>query len=275
MPKPLGLTLMGVINVTPDSFSDGGAFFDPAKAIAQGRRLLAEGARILDIGGESTRPGARPLPADEEQRRILPVITALAADAAAQAALISVDTRNASTMRAAVAAGARIVNDISALTHDPDSLSVVRDQRCAVILMHMQGTPETMQEAPAYDDVVEEVYQWLKARAEIAIEGGIGRDKILVDPGIGFGKTVDHNLLLLRNLKRFKDLGFPLVLGVSRKGFIGMLSAPDTTPLEAKNRLAGSLAAGLFGSLQGVDILRVHDVAETAQALRMWQSLAG
>jgi dihydropteroate synthase len=262
---------MGIINVTPDSFSDGGEFFDPAVAIAHGHKLLEDGAGILDIGGESTRPGSLPLPAEEEQRRVLPVIAALAPDASAQGALISIDTRNASTMARALAAGASMINDISALTHDPASASVVRDQGAAVILMHMQGTPETMQQAPAYDDVVEEVYQWLKTRAEVAIESGIGRDKILIDPGIGFGKTVQHNLLLLRTLRRFKDLGFPLVLGVSRKGFIGQLSRQEP----AMDRLAGSLAAGLFGYLQGANILRVHDVRDTAQALRVWQSLAG
>lgn len=260
-------TLMGIVNVTPDSFSDGGQYYDPQKAVAHGRRLVAEGAKILDIGGESTRPGAAPVAPEEEQARVIPVLEGLR-DCGA---LLSVDTRNASTMAAALKAGAGLINDISALTHDPDALAVVADSGCLVCLMHMQGDPKTMQDAPAYKDVLDEVYGYLEGRIEASEKAGVTRDRLFLDPGIGFGKTLEHNLILLKNLEKFSDLGVPLLLGASRKRFIEAL-CPGA---DAGNRLGGSLAACIAAYAQGVRYFRVHDVAETAQALTVYSHISG
>jgi len=258
--------VMGIVNVTPDSFSDGGRFLGAEAAIAQGCRLIDEGADLVDVGGESTRPGAHPVAPEEEQARILPVIRALVE----AGTVVSVDTRNAATMRAALGAGARIVNDVSALTHDPGALDAVAESTAGVVLMHMQGTPETMQEDPRYGDVVDEVAAHLAARVEACRRAGIPDARIAVDPGIGFGKTVEHNLSLLAGLGALRALGVAVLVGVSRKGFIGRLGGGAA----ADRRLAGSLAAGLAAAARGADILRVHDVAETVQALSVWQAIA-
>jgi len=257
--------LMGVVNVTPDSFSDGGDHADAAAAIAHGRALLQAGADILDIGGESTRPGADPVSPAEEQARILPVVAALAA----AGAVVSVDTRHAATMAAALDAGARIVNDVTALAGDPASLSLVAHRGCPVVLMHMQGRPQTMQQDPAYGDVALDVYDFLAERVEACEAAGIPRDLIALDYGIGFGKTVAHNVDLLHQTGLFQALGCPLLVGVSRKRFIGALSRQEAP----RDRLPGSLAAGLAALGQGAQILRVHDVAETAQARAVWTAI--
>ena len=257
---------MGVVNVTPDSFSDGGRFLDPAAAVAQARRLLAEGADALDIGGESTRPGAAPVSEAEEAARILPVIAAIRAESDVP---ISVDTIKPAVARQAVAAGATIWNDITALDA-PESLATAADLGCRVVLMHMQGTPRTMQVQPRYEDVVGEVEAFLAARAEAAIGAGVRPGAIWLDPGIGFGKTLAHNLALLANLDRLARLGFPILLGVSRKSFI---KAIDPSATEASDRLGGSLAAGLWGVRAGVAAVRVHEVRETVQALKMWSAI--
>ncbi|MSO70507.1 MAG: dihydropteroate synthase [Alphaproteobacteria bacterium] len=256
--------LMGVINVTSDSFSDGGDCATSEAAITHGRVLRAAGAAILDIGGESTRPGAEPVAEDEELRRVLPVVQALAADGP-----VSIDTRRAGVMRAARKAGASIVNDITALS-GPGSLAAVAETGASVVLMHMQGEPRTMQREPVYADVVGEVYAFLAGRIDACIEAGISHDRIAIDPGIGFGKTLAHNSELLRRLSVFQGLGCPVVLGVSRKSFIERIAGMATPP---KARLPGSLAAALAGVAAGVKILRVHDVAETKQALAVWRAI--
>lgn len=258
--------IMGILNLTPDSFSDGGRLTDPGAAVAAAR-AMARDADILDIGGESTRPGADPVPVAEEIARTAPVIRAIRD--AGIATPISIDTRNAATARAALAAGADMVNDVSALTHDPEMAGVVAGAGVPVCLMHAQGDPRSMQADPRYDDVVAEVLDALQARIAAAEGAGIARDRIVIDPGIGFGKTLEHNLTLLRWLSVFHDLGLPVLLGASRKRFIGTLTGVDV-PAE---RLAGSLAVALHGAGQGVHVLRVHDVAQTRQALTMWQAL--
>ena len=255
--------VMGIVNVTPDSFSDGGRFASCDAAIAHARTLVAQGADILDIGGESTRPGARPVSQDEEIARVAPVIAAICADSAIP---ISIDTMKPAVARAAVAAGATMWNDVTALGFAPDSLATAAELGCDVVLMHMRGEPRTMQDAPRYDDVVAEVAAYLSGRAEAAIAAGVSRDKIWLDPGIGFGKTLAHNLALLAGLPAIVALGFPVLLGVSRKGFI---RAIDPAATEASDRLGGSLAAGLIGADAGAAALRVHDVRETVQALAM------
>jgi dihydropteroate synthase len=256
---------MGIVNATPDSFSDSGHHFDPAAAIAHGEAMIRAGAAFIDVGGESTRPGAEPVAVEEEIRRVVPVIASIRVMAEVAGKTISIDTRNARTMQAALDAGATMINDVSALSHDPDSLAVAARAAGPVVLMHMQGEPPTMQAAPAYDDVVLDVYDALGARIAAAEAAGIGRSRIVVDPGIGFGKTVEHNLALLSQLSLFHGLGVPLLVGASRKGFIGKLSAGEP----AGQRLGGSLAAGLAAIGQGARIVRVHDVAETLQALRV------
>jgi dihydropteroate synthase len=256
---------MGVVNVTPDSFSDGGRFFDPAAAVSHGRELLAAGADILDIGGESTRPHAEPVSEADELGRVLPVIEALAAEGAR----ISVDTLKPGVARAAVRAGASIWNDVAAL-RGQDAPAIAADLGCEVMLMHMKGEPRTMQDNPVYDDVVGEVCGFLAERAEAAIAAGVAREKIWLDPGIGFGKTVAHNLTLLANLDRLVALGYPAILGVSRKRFIRAL---DPHPDSEANRLGGSLAAALAGAAAGVQCVRVHDVRETVQALTVWRAI--
>jgi dihydropteroate synthase len=264
-----GLTLdrplvMGVINVTPDSFSDGGVLLDHAAAIAAGHAMLEAGADLLDIGGESTRPGAEPVPPEEECRRILPVIRQLA-----KAAPISVDTRNAATMLAALEAGAEIVNDISALRHDPAAVRVLARSEASIVLMHMLGDdPRTMQADPRYEDVALDVAQFLAERVAWTERHGIPRSRVAIDPGIGFGKRLPHNLALIDRLPLLANLGCPVVVGASRKRFIGEIAGVQ----HAAQRLAGSLAAALAAAQRGAAILRVHDVAETAQALRVMQA---
>ncbi|RMD65096.1 MAG: dihydropteroate synthase, partial [Alphaproteobacteria bacterium] len=269
-PPFAGLTLdrprlMAIINVTPDSFSDGGDRFDPDRAIADGLAMREAGADILDVGGESTRPGAAPVAPEEELRRTIPVVRALAE----AGALVSIDTRRARVMAAAIEAGARIVNDVTALAGDPDSLRVVAESGVSVVLMHMQGEPRTMQADPTYADAALDVYDALAARVAACREAGIEPARIAVDPGIGFGKTVAHNLEILRALALYHGLGCALLLGVSRKSFIARL-AYDEPP---KQRFPGSLAAALAGLARGVQILRVHDVAWTRQALAVWQTI--
>lgn len=259
--------VMGVINVTPDSFSDGGDAFNRDAAVDRGLRLLDEGADILDIGGESTRPGATPVSVRQELDRVVPVIERLASGGVP----ISVDTRHAAVMAEAMKAGARIINDVSALTTDADSLKIAAESGADVVLMHMAGTPETMQENPGYEAVVDDVRDYLEVRVNACLAAGIVKEKIAVDPGIGFGKTLEHNLALIRHLDRFQTLGCPVLLGVSRKSFIGAMVGVD----EPRERMPGSVAAGLYGVLRGARILRVHDVAETLQAVAVWIAIAG
>jgi dihydropteroate synthase len=253
--------IMGVINVTPDSFSDGGRFLEPAAALIQARALIADGADILDIGGESTRPGAAPVSEAEEIARVVRAIATIRAETDTP---LSIDTMKPAVARAAAAAGATIWNDVSALTWSPDSPAVAAELGCQVVLMHMRGEPRTMQAAPHYDDVTAEVCGLLAERAEAAMAAGVARGAIWLDPGIGFGKTLAHNLTLLARMDCIVALGFPVLLGVSRKSF---LKAIDRTATEAEDRLGGSLAAALAGARAGVAGLRVHDVRETAQAL--------
>lgn len=259
--------LMGIVNVTPDSFSDAGRFLDPSAAIAQGRALAAAGCDILDVGGESTRPGAVPMPVAAELARVRPVIDGLR-DAGA---VLSVDTRRAAVIEAAAAAGAAIVNDVSALESEPEAPVAVARLGLSTVLMHMQGKPATMQVAPAYDDVRLDVHDYLAARIAACEAAGITRSHLAVDPGIGFGKTVAHNVALLRGLGILHGLGCPIVVGVSRKSFIGRIAGET----EAARRFPGSLAAGLWALGQGAQILRVHDGAETAQAVAVWCRIAG
>jgi dihydropteroate synthase len=258
---------MGIVNVTPDSFSDGGRWLDAGAAIAHGLQLEAEGADLLDIGGESTRPGADPVELDEELRRVIPVIAGLARQVRIP---ISIDTRNGEVMRRAADAGARIINDVAALAHDADAVRVAAETGLPVVLMHAQGDPRTMQLDPRYDDVVLDVYDWLEARVAACEAAGIGRERIVVDPGIGFGKTVEHNLALLGSLGILHGLGCPILLGASRKSFIGRLVGGVPAP----ERVPGSVAAALLGAAQGVQVLRVHDVAATRQALAVWEAAA-
>ncbi len=257
--------LFGVINVTPDSFSDGAEALVLGDALKRGRAILDDGADILDVGGESTRPGAEPVSAEEELARVVPVVKGLAK----MGALVSIDTRRAVVMAAAIDAGAGIVNDVTALTGDEDSLGLVADRGVAVVLMHMQGEPGSMQDEPQYENAAEDVFGTLKARVEACEEAGIPRDRIAVDPGIGFGKTVDHNLEILNRLDIYGGLGLPVLLGVSRKSFIAKLSRGEAP----KERVPGSLAAVLAAWAQGVRMFRVHDVAETRQALAVAQAI--
>ncbi|MBO9559831.1 MAG: dihydropteroate synthase [Caulobacter sp.] len=260
-PRP---RVMGIVNVTPDSFSDGGRFFDPGAALDRARRLIDYGADILDIGGESTRPGATPVPVAEEIARVVPLIEAIRA---ASDVAISIDTMKPAVARAAVAAGATIWNDVAALRFIPNAPEVAAELGCEVVLMHMLGEPGTMQDDPRYDDVVAEVEAFLLARALTAMAAGVAREKIWLDPGIGFGKTPAHNLALLAALPRLKALGYPILLGASRKRFIAAL---DPLGADAGDRLGGSLAAHLHGAAAGVAAVRVHDVRETVQALTVW-----
>jgi dihydropteroate synthase len=250
--------LMGVVNVTPDSFSDGGAFEDPAAAIAHGRRLAAEGAAILDIGGESTRPGADPVPVEEELRRVIPVVEGLAG------ARISIDTMKLAVAKAAVEAGASYVNDVTAFRNDPDLAGFVADRGLDCCLMHMLGEPRTMQADPRYDDVVDDVKAFLLERMEAAVRAGVREERIQLDPGIGFGKTLEHNLELLRRLDELTELGRPLVIGTSRKSFLGKLTGRDVT-----ERVPGTIATCVLALERGASVFRVHDVAEVADALKV------
>ncbi len=258
--------VMGVVNVTPDSFSDGGQFLLPGAALTHAQILIEQGADILDIGAESTRPGSDPVSMEDEIARAIPLIAAIRAQSAIP---ISIDTMKPQVARAAVAAGATIWNDVTALTYSPEAPTVAAELGCEVMLMHMQGAPRTMQTEPHYDDVVVEVSAFLAARAETAVAAGVAREKIWLDPGIGFGKSLEHNLTLLAHLDEVVRLGFPVVLGVSRKSFIAAID-PGVSPA---HRLPGSLAAALAGVKAGVAALRVHDVAETVQALKVWRAI--
>lgn len=255
-------SLMGVVNVTPDSFSDGGQFSDAEAAIQNALQLAQDGADILDVGGESTRPGAEVVPETEELRRVIPVLKGLAGKTSAQ---LSIDTRKPKVAEAALEVGASIWNDVSALTYASDSLEMAASLECDIVLMHAQGDPKTMQDAPHYDDVVEEVYDFLAERIAACLRAGVSEDRLIVDPGIGFGKTLEHNLALLSNLDRFNGLGRPVLLGASRKRFIAALDRDGPTV----ERLGGSIAAVLAGFAGGASIFRVHDVAATRQALRI------
>ena len=258
---------MGIVNVTPDSFSDGGRLATVEASIAQGLRLVEQGADILDIGGESTRPGAEPVATEDEIARVLPVIEGLRA---AWAGPISIDTIKPEVARAAVAAGATMWNDVTALTHAPDSLPTAADLGCELVLMHMQGEPRTMQADPRYGDVVAEVADWLAARAAAAMAAGVAREQIWLDPGIGFGKTAAHNLALTVHLDRLAATGFPVLYGASRKRTI---QAIDPSAEDPGDRLGGSLALALAATRNGASIIRVHDVRETVQALKLQSAL--
>jgi len=260
--KPL---VMGILNVTPDSFSDAGQYATCSAAIAAGAAMLEAGADIIDVGGESTRPNAAAISVDTEIARIGPVIRALAA----AGATVSADTRNAATMAAALDAGAKIINDVSGLTHDQAAAPLIAARACPLVLMHMRGTPRTMDAEAHYDDLVAEVIAELLRRRETALAAGIAAQNIALDPGFGFAKLGGQNLALLRATSRFADLGHPLLVGVSRKRFIGTFGGEP----EPKKRLPGSIAAGLYAVSQGANILRVHDVAETVQALKIWREL--
>lgn len=260
--------IMGILNVTPDSFSDGGKFLGREPALMQAR-AMATTADIIDVGGESTRPGAAEVSADEETARTAPVIAALRD--AGIALPVSIDTRKAAVAQAALQAGAQIVNDVTAMVFDPAMSGTVAASGAPVILMHSVGDPQTMQDDPRYDDVLLDVYDALAARVAAAEQAGIARDRIAVDPGIGFGKTLEHNLALLRRLSLFHALGVPVLLGASRKRFIGTIGDED----QAARRMPGSLAVALAGVAQGMQMIRVHDVAETRQALRLWQASTG
>lgn len=259
-----GPRLMGIVNVTPDSFSDGGRLTDAEAAVSHAVRLAANGADIIDIGGESTRPGSDPVSIDEELARVLPVLE----QAREIEQLTSIDTRKSAIMRRAAACGVDIINDVSALSYDRESLKAAVETNMPVVLMHAKGDPKVMQDDPVYSDVTLEVFDYLKERISAAESAGIPRSKIVVDPGIGFGKTVEHNLELLGSLALLHGLGVPILLGVSRKRFIGALSG-EADPVK---RGPGSIAAALLGVSQGVQLLRVHDVAETRQALSIWRA---
>lgn len=259
--------LVGILNVTPDSFSDGGRFLDPQAAIEQGLRMQAEGADVIDVGGESTRPYSEPVAADAELARVVPVVRALSGRLSIP---ISIDTTKAVVARAALDAGAEIINDVSAMTVDPQMLPLAAGSGAAVCLMHMQGTPTTMQDQPAYRDVVTEVHAYLAARRDAALAAGVERQRIALDPGIGFGKTHQHNLTLLAHCGRFLDLGCPVLVGHSRKGFIGKVVAD-----KAADRTPGTIGVALALARQGVPMLRVHDVAAVRQALLLFDAAGG
>jgi dihydropteroate synthase len=257
--------LMGVVNVTPDSFSDGGQYLDPAAAVAHGEELVRDGAVILDVGGESTRPGAVEVDEAEELRRVEPVVRALAGGA-----IVSIDTSKLAVAEAAMDAGASIVNDVTAFQRDPEMAGLCAERGVGVVLMHMPGNPRTMQDDPRYDDVVEDVKAFLAARMEFAIGEGVAEERIWLDPGIGFGKTLEHNLELLRRLGELRELGRPLVIGTSRKSFIGKVDGSDV-----EDRIGGSIASSVLAAAAGADVLRVHDVAEMSQALAVARAVLG
>ncbi|WP_353472992.1 dihydropteroate synthase [Salipiger sp. H15] len=259
-----GTRIMGILNVTPDSFSDGGTDASTEDSIARARQMLADGAEILDIGGESTRPGAPEVPTEEEIARVVPVTAAL------KGVPISVDTRKAAVARAAAEAGATLINDVSGLVFDPEMTEFCASARLPVCVMHMRGTPETMAAETDYEDVLLDVYDFLERQVHALEHAGLPRGKIVVDPGIGFAKTLEQNLALLNGLSLFHGLGCAILLGVSRKGFIGRISGET----EAARRFPGSIAVALAGVAQGAQIIRVHDVAETRQALALWQAVA-
>lgn len=260
-----GPSVMGILNLTPDSFSDGGLNLDPEVAMETALMMMEQGAAIIDVGAESTRPGAKPVWEGDEIERIRPFAERIGRGGLPW----SVDTRKAAVMRFALEQGAAIINDVSALTYDPQSLTVAAASSCPVVLMHHQGDPQTMQDRPAYDDVLLDVFDWLEERVAACEAAGIERRRIILDPGIGFGKSVRHNLQLVNGLGLFHALGCPLLLGVSRKRFIGALSREEP----AEKRMPGSIALALEGAEQGVQLFRVHDVAETVQALKVWQGM--
>ncbi len=264
-----GLTplLMGIVNVTPDSFSDGGRFFAVDQAIDQAMRLAAEGAHLIDIGGESTRPYSTPVPPDEELRRVLPVIERLAHDLTIP---LSIDTSKAIVADSALSAGAEIINDITGLEGDSEMLAVARRQAAGVCVMHMQGNPQTMQDAPMYENVVEDIFEYLGQRAQKLLASGIDCARICLDPGIGFGKTHQHNLTLIANLSRYHALGFPLLAGHSRKGFVGKVLGDSSA-----DRTFGTLGASLAIARHGIQILRVHDIKATKEALELFAACGG
>jgi len=257
--------LMGVVNVTPDSFSDGGQYLDPAAAIRHGVELVGDGAVVLDVGGESTRPGAEPVGEDEELRRVEPVVDGLAG-----VATVSIDTSKAAVAAAAIDAGASIVNDVTALRGDPEMAGLCAERGVGVVLMHMPGDPRTMQDDPRYGDVVDAVKAFLAERLELAVSAGIEEERVWLDPGIGFGKTLEHNLELLRRLGELRELGRQLVIGTSRKSFIGRIDGSDVD-----DRIGGTIASSVLAAVEGADVLRVHDVAEMAQALRVATAVLG
>jgi dihydropteroate synthase len=257
------VSLMGVINVTPDSFSDGGLFLDSDAAIAHGRELVEQGADILDVGGESTRPGAEAVSPEEELARVVPVVEGLTG-------VVSIDTSKAVVAESAFDVGASIVNDVTALRHDPEIAGLCAERDAGLILMHMQGDPRTMQVNPTYDDVVDDVKAFLAGRLEVAVDAGVAEERIWLDPGIGFGKALEHNLELLRRLGELRELGRPLVVGTSRKSFIGKV---DGSPVGG--RLGGTIASSVLAAAEGADVLRVHDVAEAAQAIKMASAILG
>jgi dihydropteroate synthase len=257
--------LMGVVNVTPDSFSDGGRFLDPERAIEHGRQLIEQGADLLDVGGESTRPGAAAVSEAEELERVEPVVAGLAGTAT-----VSIDTSKAAVAEAALDAGASIVNDVTAMRGDPVIGPLCAEQGVGLVLMHMQGDPRTMQENPVYGDVVEDVKAFLAERLEAAVAAGVAEERVWLDPGIGFGKTLEHNLELLRRLRELRELGRPLVVGTSRKSFIGKVDGSAVG-----DRLGGTIASSVLATAEGADVLRVHDVAEVAQALKVAGAILG
>ncbi len=260
--------IMGILNVTPDSFSDGGDFIAPDAAVAHARDMVATGADMIDIGGESTRPGADFVPVDEEINRTAPVIKAIRAEMTTP---ISIDTRKAPVAQAALEAGANLINDVAAFTHDPVLAEVAAQTGAPVCLMHAQGDPETMQNDPRYDDVLLDVYDFLSERINAAVTAGIPRNRIMVDPGIGFGKTMQHNLTLLRDISLFHTLGCPILLGASRKKFIGVISGTRS----AKDRVYGSVSVALDAVAQGVQVVRVHDIEATKQAISLQTAIRG
>jgi len=257
--------LMGVVNVTPDSFSDGGLYLDADAAIAHGLELAGQGAEILDVGGESTRPGAAEVSVEEERARVVPVVAGLA-----EAATVSIDTSKAAVAEAAIDAGASIVNDVTALRRDSEIGALCAERGAGLVLMHMQGDPRTMQENPEYADVVDDVKAFLAERLEAAVAAGVDEGRVWLDPGIGFGKTLDHNLELLRRLGELRELGRPLVVGASRKSFIGKIDGSAVG-----DRLGGTIASSVLAAAEGADVLRVHDVAEAMQAVRVATAILG
>ena len=264
-----GPVLFGILNVTPDSFSDGGEFFGAGPAVSHAERLLDEGAHVIDIGGESTRPGSDPVSPDEEARRVVPVVRGILE--ARPGTRISVDTYRASTAEAALNAGAAIINDVTALEGDPRMASVVAGRGCPVVLMHMLGEPKTMQENPHYDDVVREVRDYLAGRAEVAISAGVDPENVILDPGIGFGKTLEHNLKLLDRLDEIVELGFPVLIGTSRKGFLGKITGSD----DPKARVFGTVATSVVSYERGATLFRVHDVRANRDALEVTAAVRG
>lgn len=257
--------IMGVLNVTPDSFSEQGRYFDADKAVQAGMQMMEDGADIIDIGGESTRPGAEPVSIEEELRRVLPVVEELSK----YDIPVSIDTYHAKTMERALSAGACMINDVTALSGDVHSVSVAAKHECLICLMHMQGTPQNMQKQPGYEDVVDDINTYLKQRVQICLDAGIDRKRLVIDPGIGFGKTLEHNLRLLNNLGEFCKQGLPVLLGISRKSFIEKICGP----VPADQRLPGTIAGNIWGLKQGVSLFRVHDVKEMKQAIDVWQAI--